>query len=125
MHCDVCNKDVHPSIDISESGAPVYQCPSCMRPMGSALATKQTVASHADIIAGKIDTHAVQFIREPKPKAGNDLLEAARARLKELDAELARLEGLQRVRRRIAAMIAAAEAVDADENDQAARAAAE
>lgn len=159
-YCVVCDKDVHPTIDIAESGKPIEHCPSCTTALGLPGGSTRIVT-----VADKGVTE-IQVDREPQPPGASpdeypkgptttqavggraqaplhgpeaarrstarrvptgDPVADAKAQLVDIDRELERLAGLQRQRKRLAAMVAAAEAADREdpEPEPAALAAAE
>lgn len=111
MNCANCERDVHPVMDLAASGKVVPVCGTCQAPLGSLADAVPSFAApprKASAVVPVNDTATAPAAAAPPL----DLLSQARAQLATIDEELKRLEGLQRERRKLAAMIAAAEAAD-------------
>lgn len=108
MRC--ANEDCGPNTivgEISESGAPVRKCCKCGARWAPYVAT---TAPEALPVAGKPSAKlAVKVAPQPvKPAAKFDVLKAARARLRELNTEIARLQKLTVERDQLARLLDAA-----------------
>lgn len=127
QHCHICEKDVTPVMDMTGTGKIVAQCPICQGVFGRAedmVSTPiGTTPEGASVSIDRHDDHANERQRiqlEQRAPVGGKRIEAstgitdqAKARIVVIDKELERLGGLQRERRRLFAMVAAAEAEDA------------
>lgn len=117
--CPICEKDVHPSIDMSEHGKLVEMCPNgcgaigVIEPMGGHRA--QPAQDDASVVTRISPPPGPKLV----PKAPADPIALARAELADIEAQIERLEGLQRRRKRLTAMIGAWEAAEADDPDPA------
>jgi hypothetical protein len=145
-HCIVCEKDVQPTIDISESGRPIDHCPMCATALGLPQGPDRVVtvadkgitevpvdrapppggtpgdpqddphtAAGGSAQAPTTGVRRVDPLGRLAPRPTGDFLHDVQTRIKVIDIELVRLAGLQRERRRLAAMVAAAEAADAED----------
>ena len=103
-------------IDIAESGKPISMCGKGHVLGAGAEATDQPLPTPREP-----EPASEPRSRGPKgpfqlpPKEPEDLVAKAKARLQVIDRELERLAGLQKERRKLAAMIAAAEAEDTED----------
>jgi hypothetical protein len=134
MYCPACKKDVHPVADLAESGAIINVCPvaECKLALGVVNAeppppppiTLVHGQQHPGAAGGdattSVATSSPGRIRMPAPNKPLDLVAEAKARLDFINDELKTLAALQREKRRLEAMIAAAEAADETDLPQAA-----
>lgn len=115
MFCAVCDRDVQPVIDINDQGRPVSMCGKCQSALGTGLQATDQPQAVAGPAAEPQAGPALPRRFEPKPTGPVDLVAQAKARLALIDKELERLTELQRERRKLAAMVAAAESADVDD----------
>lgn len=128
-HCQACSADVHPSVGI-EGGVVVEHCPNCgscisKRDRGgnavnqasvhpdvavSMVAERPRVAQRSASQTVAVAAPTTRPVLAPNIAQPLDILGMARARLAALDVELARLEGLKKERKQLAAMLRAADA---------------
>lgn len=105
MHCQACDKEVAPYSDLQGDMRVLYVCPTCNIPIG--VADRDAPPPKPMLADG-------ETVARPRKKGEPlDLIAEAKLRLADIDTELERLSGLQRERRRLAAMVAAAEEQDA------------
>lgn len=107
MFCQMCDGDVQPVIDIAENGKPIPICGNCQSPLGTI--DRPPRPAPPEQVAQQTVTVAAQH-------QGGDIVGAAKERLKAIDKQLERMAELQRERRKLAAMVAAAEALEDDEH---------
>jgi hypothetical protein len=128
MHCPICVADVQPAIDINAQGQAVACCPKCQAPLGAGIAATDQPAPEPGpreetdaefrqrMVHGDPSSLPGARLKGGRMAAPTDLVAAAKERLVVIDTELERLDQLQRERRRLAAMIAAAESADLEDD---------
>ncbi len=112
MQCLVCIKDVHPAIDMLPSGGVVNVCPHCQCVLGNARPEPTTPPQSVEAVLGAATSNVVKLTLKDPGAATRDLVLDAKMRLAVIDGELTRMASLQRERRKLAAMVAAADMAD-------------
>ena len=103
MICIGCNSDVRPSVAMTERGTQRV-CPNCSQAFAAVDVDERPVAVKAEPVVRKPEPARVVVQSDSR-----DLVESVRARIASIDVEIERLAALKTERKRLGAMLRAAE----------------
>jgi uncharacterized Zn finger protein (UPF0148 family) len=103
MICIGCNSDVRPSVAMTDRGTQRV-CPQCSQVFAAVDVDERQVAVKAEPVVRKTEPARVVVQSDSR-----DLVESVRARIASIDVELERLATLRTERKRLGAMLRAAE----------------